>query len=231
MAKKKDVSAIVSGAGLIASVWTEIVKAVRERSGTDEDIHRLATPAGGKLIGNFADLIVSHHRQDGAGKQPASSFPIWKTIKLGTGLVTADDFRQALKKAGHRISDWANDILGKRAFQAADKEMKVVDLVVVSMKELGFPKGATRQDIYRKAQEMGLMLCPPEVGPQLRLQYPDQPNNEWLLIGMEPITDSDGYLRVFYVGRDVSDSWLGGRYSYADSFWDGGNRWVFLRRK
>ena len=53
----KNVSAIVSGAGLIAGIWTEIVKAVRERGGTDDDIHRLATPDGASLIGKVAQLI------------------------------------------------------------------------------------------------------------------------------------------------------------------------------
>lgn len=55
---RKDVSAIVSGAGLAADVWTKLVKAVRERGGTDEDIHRLATDDGGTVIAKFADLIV-----------------------------------------------------------------------------------------------------------------------------------------------------------------------------
>src|SRR3989338_249854 len=56
----KNVSAIVSGAGLIAGIGTEIGKAVRERGGTDDDIHRLATPDGASLIGKFADLIVAN---------------------------------------------------------------------------------------------------------------------------------------------------------------------------
>ena len=66
----KNVSAIVSGAGLIAGIWTEIFKAVRERGGTDDDIHRLATPDGASLIGKFADLIVANT------KAAVNGFPI-----------------------------------------------------------------------------------------------------------------------------------------------------------
>jgi len=55
---KKDVSAIVSGAGLLTAVWTELVGAVREYGGTDEDIHRLSTPAGKKTIQAMAKSIV-----------------------------------------------------------------------------------------------------------------------------------------------------------------------------
>jgi len=97
-------------------------------------------------------------------ENPWPGFPVWKTIKLGTGLKTADDFREALKDGGFRIGDWANDILGKPAFKAAVEETEI-DLVVVSVAELGFKKGATREDIYKRAQELGLEVCPSEVGP------------------------------------------------------------------
>ena len=43
-------------------------------------------------------------------KAPEQNFKVWKTIKLGT-IKNADEFRKALKKAGFKISDWANDII------------------------------------------------------------------------------------------------------------------------
>jgi hypothetical protein len=160
--------------------------------------------------------------------ETASNFPTWKTIKLGTGPKTADDFRRALKAGGNRISDWANDILGKRAFTAADEETEV-DLVVLSVAELGFKDGAARKDIYKQALKLGLELCPAEVGPQLRLQYNNQPKGEWLFIGMEPITDSGGFLVVFFVARGDDALWLDGHRGCPDGFWDGFARWVFVR--
>lgn len=168
--------------------------------------------------------------ENAKNEKKSFQFKVWKTLKLGTGLQTADDFRKAIKKSGCKIGDWANDILGKPAFGAADKEMEV-DLVDVSVAELGFKNGATRKEIYAKAKELGLELCPPEVGPQLRLQYKDQPMNEWLLIGMEPVTDSGGHLVVFNVERRDGDQWLDTGCDDADDVWDGGSRWVFLLRK
>lgn len=153
-------------------------------------------------------------------------FSIWKTVKLGTGLKTADDFRTALKKGKNRISDWGNDILGKPAFTASETEMDV-DLVNVSVADLGFKDGAYRRDIIAKALELGLQLCPAEVGPQLRLQYADQPKGEWLVIGMEPITGSDGYLIVFRVEHDDDGRWLRGHDGHPDAFWRAGLRVVF----
>ncbi len=67
----------------------------------------------------------------------ANSFPTWKTIRLGTGLQSADEFRGALKNGGFRIGSWGNDILGRPAFKAATKETEV-DLVNISVAELGF---------------------------------------------------------------------------------------------
>jgi len=63
MSSKLDKSAIVGGAGLVASIFTMLVKKVREAGGTDEDIHRLATPEGENLLAKIAYLIVGNVRQ------------------------------------------------------------------------------------------------------------------------------------------------------------------------
>ena len=108
----------------------------------------------------------------------------------------------ALTSAGFRIGTWADDILGKPAFTAAAAE-STLDLVVASVAELGFRE--RRHDSptsTSRAKSFGLELCPAEVGPQLRLQYADQPYGEWLRIAMEPISDSDGNPFIFDVGRD-----------------------------
>lgn len=160
----------------------------------------------------------------------AKVWKTWKTIKLGTGLKSAGDFRKAVKNAGMKIDDWANDILGKPALVVAGSVTEV-ELVIASVAELGFKDGAIRKDIYVRAQELGLDLCPPEVGPQLRLQYTDQPKGEWLVVAMEPITGSGGGLRLFDVAHGGDGRWLGAGSGRPDLFWDGRNRFVFLRRK
>ncbi|MDE2021753.1 MAG: hypothetical protein KGI71_02415 [Patescibacteria group bacterium] len=152
---------------------------------------------------------------------------VWKTIKLGT-CKSPDEYRKALKKAGRRIGDWGNDILGKT--DCAQEETEV-DLVVLSVKELGFENGAQYKDICAKGVEMGLELCHAEVGPALRLAYGDQPRGEWLRIAMEAITDSDGNRDIFAVGHDIDRLWLYGNYGHPESFWNADYRFVFLRRK
>lgn len=168
-------------------------------------------------------------RNGGKVKFELKAFPTWKTIKLGTGLKTADDFRKAIEAAGMKIGDWGNGFIGKPVFTASDTAMDV-ELVNVSVAELGFADGATLLDIQAKADKLGLDPCPAEVGPQLRLQYADQPKGEWLIIAMKPIAGSRGRLRVFRVGHDGGGRWLDG-YGSPDYFWDGYGRFVFVRRK
>ena len=156
------------------------------------------------------------------------NWPTWKTIKLGTGAKNADDFRKALKDCGMRIGDWGNDILGKPEFTVIARETEV-DLVKVTVAELGFKDGARRDQIYDRAKEFGLELCPSEVGPQLRLQYKDQPLNEWVYIGMEPIRRSDGDLSVFSVEHLDDGLWLYGNCGFPDLVWNAVFQWVFVR--
>ncbi len=153
-------------------------------------------------------------------------FRVWKTIRLGTGLKTADDFRRAIRGDGKKISDWANDILGQPEFIVADAPIEV-RLVNVSAAELGLTNGGTRKQIYDRALRRGLKLCSPEVGPQLRLQYTDQPLNEWILVGMKPIARFEGNLSVFDVERVEVGLLLFSTHGHPEAVWDADVRWVF----
>lgn len=172
--------------------------------------------------------MVDNLASEQALRLPIINRPAWKTIRLGIHK-HADEYREAIKTAGGRISDWADDILGKSAFTVIGQPTDI-DLVIVTVAELGYEKGATRADIYKRAAEFGLEPCPAEVGPALREQYMDQPKGEWLLIAMEPILDSDGDPSIFAVGRDAHDLCLYSDYGRPGSLWSPVYRWVFVRK-
>jgi len=46
--------------------------------------------------------------------------------------------------------------------------------------------------VYQRARQAGLELCPAGVGPQLRLEYRNQPLGEALDIAMEPVATYRG---------------------------------------
>lgn len=130
----------------------------------------------------------------------------WKTIRLGLHKAP-ETYEQALEAKGFRISDCARQILKKITVSQTVVE---VDLCVLTVAELGLKGNAARYDtICARIVEIGGMLCPDEVGPALREQYPDQPYGEWNAIATEPLSDSGGNLGVFGVGRGNGGRWLG----------------------
>ena len=124
-----------------------------------------------------------------------TQFPIWKTVKLGV-YKTADAYRKALEAGKHLSGEWVSDLFGKPACTCASEETDV-DLVVLSVADLGFKEGALYSQICEKALAMELELCPAEVGPALRLAYENQPRGERLIIATKPFTDSGDDLDLF----------------------------------
>lgn len=192
-------------------------------------------------LGNLARRLLEVERRVSEGTIPFTptmqalqtiiegkfaSTVVWRTIKLGT-YKSVKTLRMALERADNRVSDWATDILAKPAFTVAS-EVTEVDLVILSVEELGFKEGACYKDIYARAKELGLELCPAEVGPQLRLQYPDQTPGEWLRVAMEPITGLAGDPILFGVERRGSGRWLDARWGSSGGVWDSGDRFVFV---
>jgi hypothetical protein len=124
------------------------------------------------------------------GLQSLADAPVWKRVTLGT-YKGVNSLRSALDAARVRVGDSADEILGRPGFQFSPAKQDV-DLVVVSVSELGFPNGARLDDIHRRAGELGLELCPAEVAPLLRLAYANQPLGEFLNVAMRPIATYAG---------------------------------------
>ncbi|MFH1129199.1 MAG: hypothetical protein V1686_00470, partial [Patescibacteria group bacterium] len=180
---KKDVSVLMSAVGVIAGFVEKLVAKFKVLGGTVEQLYELFVgKRSEEFLSKVADLAMSMV----AKAKPA--FPIFKTVTLGVHK-SVEAYRKALSEAGFRIGDWASDILNK--IKVSQNQVQL-DLVKVTVKDLGFVEATSLKQIYAKAKKLGLNLCPNEVGPALRLAYPDQPNGERIRIAMEPISDSDG---------------------------------------
>ncbi len=180
-----------------------------------------------KLDGNNGEVWLRGMKKFLRKENPWEKPETFMVIEIGTHK-DVKALRSALETSGERIGNWAGDILSKTKLA---KSKQSLELVVMSVKELGFPEGAQYQDICKAADNQGLDLCPAEVGPQLRLQYRDQPKGEWLVIAMEPIKDSDGDADLFSVSRDSVGRWLHAYDGKPDIFWHAGDRFVFVSRK
>jgi hypothetical protein len=120
-----------------------------------------------------------------------AEIPIWRAVTLGINK-GVNAYRAALDAAAIKIGDSADEILGRPALTYMSKATQV-QLAVLSAAQLGVEAGAApRSDVYRRAKRIGLELCPAEVGPQLRLEYRNQPLGEALDIAMEPVATYSG---------------------------------------
>lgn len=181
---------------------------------------------------NFTQLVTPQRLNVLVKRQSSKillpNLPVFRKVRLGTGLRTAEDFRAALKKVWAEVGQWGNGCLEKPGFTVASQEIEV-DLLNVSLWNLGFKSGAHLHSILMKGIDLGLHLCPAETGPQLRLQYLDQPKGEWLSVAMEPITDSVGYPHIFDVGHDAKGLWLSGMDGEPDRWYKPEDRFLWVR--
>ena len=189
------------------------------------------------------------------GPRTTADIRIWKTITLGT-YRHVNALREALDSpdcgVGERgvkvatqtavtlgtkqlnapachLGDSASEIIGRPGF-AISATKEDVNLLVLSVSELGFDEhGALLSDLYARAAQVGFDLCPAEVGPQLRLQYLDQPLGEFLHIAMTPIATYAGKLTDLTAGNGGSGLILVGGEARPDLTVEWTERFVFVK--
>ncbi len=118
------------------------------------------------------------------------------------------------------------NLLSSEDFTTLENEEEC-DLIKLTVKDLGFPSGATTEQIFEKAIELGLELCPAEVGPQLRLQSKIK---DWTLIAMKQIADRRGYPSVFDLDSRGGQLLLLGRIAWSGKHWRDRSQFVFRLR-
>ena len=186
------------------------------------------------------------------GKATAD-LPVWRTITLGTYRdvnVLREDLDslhcgRSASAAGSQVTPNLSPARRRRcsAFWASrqprssaarrsrsTRTRSSADLVVLSVPELGF-KGerVAVADIYARAKQLGLELCASEVGPQLRLQYLDQPLGEFLRVAMEPIATYEGELVDLTVANGGASLLLVAGAANAEAVVHARVRFVFTR--
>ncbi len=155
-------------------------------------------------------------------------------MEVTIGGKTKDELIKEMKKTKIKISDHAIQMMNDPNFTISKKK-EHLNLVKISVKDLGFADHISTDEIYEKAQKLGLELCPAEVGPQLRLKYKDQSDGNFYKIGMKPIFNSDSKrFGVFELGRsDLVDGGLVFETSeiYLEKGWFNYDTFVFVSRK
>jgi len=153
---------------------------------------------------------------------------------------------RALRERGVRLNAAAETLFEDRRFTVLDEGRVIeieIEIAAVSVGELGLNEGASYAQVTARALESGLVECPLELGPYLRMQFPDQPEADGgasttrgrappgsITIASPPLDDTEGPPKGFYLRRAEGVSWLRGYWASPDHVWDPDRVLVFARR-
>ncbi len=148
---------------------------------------------------------------------------------------------EALRIQNVKLNKAARTLFGDDRF-VTQKSSRLIRVVAQSVAGLGFHKGATYVQLIAAAQQRGLGECPLELGPRLRLQYPDQPEGAIgfpetehrappgsLTVASAPLDESDETPKGFYLRRIDGRLWLRGYWSWPGHLWQPQDVLVFAR--
>ncbi len=163
----------------------------------------------------FFSVVLAHSC---FAQSTAAQSPVWRTINIGSyrnvidlrealeasqcAIATPRNSHMRLETIPCKLGDSANEIIGRPEFKLS-RTPRQIQLVLISGKDLGFQPDSqpSLREIYERAEGRGYLLCPPEAGAQLRLQYTNQKVGEFLPVAMRPVPDYSGHLTIFSVGN------------------------------
>lgn len=148
-------------------------------------------------------------------------------FKLGTerfnlrvGGLSRTELMGALDSHGVHLNVHAENLLVNVAFdERAGQDVVIIERTV---SELGLTAGAVLSQIFTAAQKQGLLLCPPDTGPYLRLALRRQAtasDSEMssgraprgaVTVASAPLSEDDEYPKGFYLRVVDGRPWLRG---------------------
>jgi len=161
-----------------------------------------------------------------------TSFPDKKIRRenIEIGGKTADQLIAEMTAKNINISDYVKSMLKSREFTYT-KNSEEITLIRLTVDDLGFKNNATTDQIYQRAEDLGLELCPADTGPNWRLKYQNQPLGEWIRVAMKQISDSRGNPYVFTLERYGGGLWLDSYWARPGNEWDPDDEFAFRLRK
>lgn len=159
-------------------------------------------------------------------------------MKVRIGGMSPPELLRALRERGVRLNEAAEALFGDPRFTTLEQH-HAVGIATLSVAELGFGEGATWGQIAARARESGLVECPLELGPHLRLQFENQPDAEGMpstrgrappgsiTVASPPLDDTEETPKGFYLRRLGDALWLRGYRSWDGHVWSPEDVFVF----
>lgn len=141
-------------------------------------------------------------------------------LRLRVGGKERAALQQELDAHGVGLNDSARALLAEPVFEARPAE--VITVARRTVGSLGLPAGGPLSAVLAAVEEQGLLLCPPDTGPYLRLVLTDQAPSQdrtlqvgqapegSLTIASAPVSPDDEFPKGFYLRVVEGVRWLRG---------------------
>lgn len=161
---------------------------------------------------------------------------------VGIGALTRPALLAALRAHGIQLNPAAEALFEDPRFTTLPQH-HLVPIAARSVAELGFDHGATYAQLIERAHAAGLLECPLELGPHLRTQFLDQPDEAAagplthgrappgsITVASAPLDDTDATPKGFYLRHADGVLWLRGYWSSSDHHWSPDDVFIFSKR-
>jgi len=148
---------------------------------------------------------------------------------------------EKLHQASISMNEYGEMLLKDDHFTVSNTKYSL-QTVELTIGDLGFSEGATTPQIYIKAKELNLELCPLELGPYLRLSYLDQPEvfsgisvkqhqapSGSITIASEALSKDEDFPKGFYIRRINGVLWLRGYRADHLHVWNNDDHFIFCQ--
>jgi len=166
---------------------------------------------------------------------------ISRTVEVG-GL-SKGELIEKLKQSSIMMNEYGKRLFASDQFTTAETKYSL-ETVELTVGHLGFHEGATTDQIYKRASELGLDLCPVELGPHLRLAYHDQPEGKEenllkkqqapsgsITIASEILSEEDDFPKGFYLRGINGVLWIRGYLADHLHVWNADNHFIFCQTR
>ncbi|MBP3951847.1 helicase [Bacillus suaedae] len=163
-----------------------------------------------------------------------------KTRTIEVGGLTKVQLIQKLERNFIMMNEYGKRLLSDERFKISNVKYNL-ETVELTVRNLGLPNGGTTSHIFKRARELGLVLCPLELGPYLRLEYRDQTEGGQgnsvqnqapvgsVTIASEILSANDEFPKGFYLRRLSDGLWLRGYVADDLHIWDPGDHFIFCK--
>lgn len=199
---KRDVSAIVSGAGWIGGFVFQLVNELRARGCTDEEIHSLVTWKGLPAMGKIADSVVYMIRE---------AKNTFRLTKIGDGRTT----EELVRDGGYKL---VHSNINSRNFPVRPRH-GYRDIVLLEFDR----DDISLEEVISEAEKLGLKRPTYEDAFYLGVEHPDVPRNQSVVFLHESRLDMYGDSYVLCLWNDPG-------YRALFTLWSGNRRLERFRR-